>query len=111
MAGQHFPISTNKSEFCFRPMTCATETGHLVIWAHGVGGDKSSLWCCLCTGKEAIQDAIKIGELSNNDGVLFLRRFRDKMYLLAIESVKSTIIYFLDDHGNVCDRVGNGFTG
>ncbi len=104
MSGTIFPISTNKSDYCFNPLVCATDHGHLVVWAYGVDVEQTTLWARVYTDQGTTQAVVKIGTTTDEDHVLFLRRLTKQLYILAVETTKGTTIYFMDENANVCDH-------
>lgn len=97
-----FSISTNKDEYCYDPMVCATNKGHLVVWAHSVETEQSTLWACTFDGRKPA-NAVKICVLEDQESILFLRRFSKNTFVLAVETLRGTTVYFMDENANVTD--------
>ena len=105
MSGTSFSVNANKSDYCYSPLVCATDQGHLVVWAYGVESKNgSTLWVRTFRGKETTMAAVEVSTLADNDHILFLRRFNKDLYLLAVETTNGTNMYFLDENAVVHDN-------
>lgn len=102
MSGTTFSISSNETEYCYDPIVCATNNGHMVTWAYGVDIDQSTLWAQVFNGRKAAKP-VKLMSLNDQETVLFLRRFDQHTFALAVETLKGTTIYLLDEYANITD--------
>ena len=102
MSGNNFAISVNKDGYCFDPLVCSTDSGHLVAWVFAYP-KYYSLY--VRSYQETEQESTNLGTISKKDQPLFLKRFSHEKYLLAIETETGEIrLLFLNPQGKLVEE-------
>ena len=104
MFGDNFSISANEEEYCFNPLVCSTDSGHLVVWAFGVDSKESTL--VACSFRENVNQGLTyLGTIGEKDQLLFLKHFSCEKYVLAIETeIGDTKLLFVNEHGTLVEE-------
>lgn len=96
MQKSNFQISKNRTDYCFNPLTCPTDNGHLVVWGYGVDTEPT-LWGSVFVNKKLIKK-VEIGLLKQTDNILYFRKFSNELYVVAIETINGTNLYFFNEN-------------
>lgn len=93
-----FQISGNEEEFCYNPLVCSTNNSFIIAWAENV--NKTSKLMV----KSLDKDVNEIQDLDVDNRLLFLRKYSNDRYALAVSRYNDTVLFLLDENANVCNE-------